>query len=219
MGKVAGLSAWRWVFIIEGIITAGIGILTSIILIDFPDRATRPTIFFKKGFLTPEEASIVLARIERDRSDAVPEPFNRRNIMRALADWKMWQFPFLLFCNNLTVYSFSYFLPIILHDSMGYSAKMTYLLHIPPYMSAAIWMFTVGYLNDRLQVRGPTIIIQSVIITIGVTVMAFAENPGARYFGVFLALGGANSNIPTIYGYQHNNLSELSLPNQLDLYN
>jgi len=41
----------------------------------------------------------VLARVERDRADAVPEPFTARNIAKALSDWKMWQFPFLLFCN------------------------------------------------------------------------------------------------------------------------
>ncbi|OAG04596.1 MFS general substrate transporter [Paraphaeosphaeria sporulosa] len=207
IGRVGGLAAWRWIFIIEGIISAAIGILAGFILIDFPDRATRPGIFSKKGFLTPEEAAIVLARVERDRADAVPEPLNRRNVSRALQDWKMWQFPFLLFCNNLTVYSFSYFLPIILHDSMGYSTKMTYFLTIPPYVCAAIWMFAIGCLNDRLKVRGPTIIAQSLIITLGICIMAFASNAGARYFGVFLAVGGTNSNIPTIYGYQHNNLT------------
>lgn len=105
-----------WLILLqEGIISAAIGVVAAIILIDFPDRgkpvpnvgklgliselATRPGLFLKKGFLTPEEAAIILARVERDRADAVPEPFTMRNILRALSDWKMWQFPFLLFCN------------------------------------------------------------------------------------------------------------------------
>jgi MFS family permease len=211
IGPVGGLHPWRWIFIIEGIISAAIGVLAGIILIDFPDRAARPGVFFKRGFLTPEEAAIILARVERDRADAVPEPLNFHNIVQALSDWKMWQFPLLLFCNNLTVYSFSYFLPLILHGSMGYSIKMTYFLHIPPYVCAAFWMFAVGYLNDHLKVRGPTIIVQSLVIILGICTMAFASNAGARYFGVFLAVGGTNSNIPTIYGYQHNNLSKFTI--------
>jgi MFS family permease len=209
IGSHQGLQAWRWIFIIEGIISAVIGIVAAVILIDFPDRATRPGLFLKKGFLTPDEAAIVLARVERDRADAVPEAFTSRNILRALSDWKMWQFPFLLFCNNLTVYSFSYFLPIILKESMHYSAKMTYILHVPPYVLAACWMFGAGVLNDHVKMRGPTLVVQSLIIIAGASVMAFAENPGVRYFGVFLAVGGTNSNIPTIYSYQHNNISKL----------
>ena len=94
---------------------------------------------------------------------------------------------------------------------MGYSIKMTYFLHIPPYVCAAFWMFAAGYLNDHLKVRGPTIIVQSLVIILGICLMAFASNAGARYFGVFLAVGGTNSNIPTIYGYQHNNLSKFSI--------
>ncbi|KAF2187325.1 MFS general substrate transporter [Zopfia rhizophila CBS 207.26] len=207
MGTHRGLHAWRWIFIIEGIVSAAIGVLATIILIDFPDRAARPGMFMKKSFLTPEEAAIVLARVERDRADAVPEPFTARNILRALRDWKMWQFPFLLFCNNLTVYSFSYFLPIILQGSMHYSAKMTYILNVPPYVFAAFWMFGAGFLNDRVKMRGPTLVTQALIIIMGTSLMAFAKNPGARYFGVFIAVGGTNSNIPTIYGYQHNNIT------------
>jgi MFS family permease len=69
-------------------------------------------------------------------------------------------------------------------------------------------MFAAGYLSDHFKMRGPTLITQSLIIITGATVMAFAGNPGVRYFGVFLAVGGTNSNIPTIYGYQHNNISK-----------
>jgi hypothetical protein len=68
-------------------------------------------------------------------------------------------------------------------------------------------MFGAGWLNDRVKMRGPTLAAQALIIIIGATVMAFASNPGARYFGVFLAVGGTNSNIPTIYAYQANNIS------------
>lgn len=49
-------------------------------------------------------------------------------------------------------------------------------------------MFAIVCLNDRLKVRGPTIIAQWLVITLGICVMAFASNAGARYFGVFLAV-------------------------------
>jgi len=55
------------------------------------------------------------------------------------------------------------------------------------------WMFGAGWLNDRVKMRGPTLVAQALIIITGASVMAFASNPGARYFGVFLAVGGTNS--------------------------
>ncbi|ORX90761.1 hypothetical protein BCR34DRAFT_301514 [Clohesyomyces aquaticus] len=68
-------------------------------------------------------------------------------------------------------------------------------------------MFGAGFLNDKIQMRGPTLVGQSLVIIMGACLMAFATNPAARYFGVFVAVGGTNSNIPTIYGYQHNNIT------------
>lgn len=68
-------------------------------------------------------------------------------------------------------------------------------------------MYGVAILMDKVRMRGPALVVQSLLSIIGASVMAFAENPGARYFGVFLAVGATNSNIPTIYGYQHNNIS------------
>lgn len=40
MRGLAGLNGWRWIFIIEGILTVVIGIVGYWLLVDFPD-ATR----------------------------------------------------------------------------------------------------------------------------------------------------------------------------------
>lgn len=73
--------------------------MAGLTLVDFPDRAARPGLFSKKGFLTVDEASIMLARIERDRSDAVPDKLTVKRIIHHLRDWKLWEFAFLLMCN------------------------------------------------------------------------------------------------------------------------
>lgn len=90
MKGVGGLNGWRWIFIIvshhsnssvvpaphrfqEGIITAVLGCVGYVAIVDFPDRATQPGLLIKKSFLTPEEAQLVLNRIDRDRGDAEVE--------------------------------------------------------------------------------------------------------------------------------------------------
>jgi MFS family permease len=60
MQGASGLSAWRWLFIIEGAITVFIAFLASFVLPDYPGT-TR--------WLTPEEKIITLRRLELDAGD------------------------------------------------------------------------------------------------------------------------------------------------------
>ncbi len=46
MDGIQGHSGWRWIFILEGLLTMVVGILTAFLLIDFPEDA---------AWLTPEE--------------------------------------------------------------------------------------------------------------------------------------------------------------------
>ena len=54
MDGIQGHSGWRWIFIIEGLLTVVVGILTDFLLIDFPEDA---------GWLTPEERQYIQARL------------------------------------------------------------------------------------------------------------------------------------------------------------
>lgn len=45
---------------------------------------------------------------------------------------------------------------------------------------------------------------------IGVAIMAWGGKVGVRYFGCFLAIGGAQANVPSILAYQANNIRSQS---------
>lgn len=57
MDGTRGLRAWRWLFIIEGVITIGIAIVSFFILPNFP-RTT--------SWLTEEERALAVWRLEED---------------------------------------------------------------------------------------------------------------------------------------------------------
>ncbi|KFZ15703.1 hypothetical protein V502_05446 [Pseudogymnoascus sp. VKM F-4520 (FW-2644)] len=99
MKGVGGLNGWRWIFILEGIITCVVAIIGFLLLIDFPDKASQPGLIRKSGFLTTREASIILARIQRDRGDAIAEKLTLWRQLRHLSDWKVWEMAILLLCN------------------------------------------------------------------------------------------------------------------------
>jgi MFS family permease len=82
-----GLEGWRWIFILEGVITGVIGILALIFLVDFPDRAHKSW-----RFLTEKECAFIVRRINRDRSDGDSEPFSLKRFMKPALDLKIWGF-------------------------------------------------------------------------------------------------------------------------------
>jgi len=88
---------------------------------------------------------------------------------------------------------------------MGFSVAEAECLIAPPYVLAALWMFGCAWYGDKWHIRAPFIIVNAFMGIIGLCLLGFAKNNGARYFGVFLAVTSANSNVPCILTYQANN--------------
>ncbi|CAO2658460.1 Nn.00g061830.m01.CDS01 [Neocucurbitaria sp. VM-36] len=203
---LGGLNGWQWIFAIEGVITVLLGIMGYVTIIDFPDKASKPSPITRRPFLTVDEAGLILARIQRDRGDAVVDQLTWKTIRFHLRDWKIWEFAWLYFLNNVVAYSWGYFLPIILRNDMEYSVAMSQIMSFPPYVLAAAWMFATAWVADRYRKRGLIIIFNCSWAIIGVCMMAFLDNPRARYAGVFLGVSGANANVPSLLSYMHNNI-------------
>ncbi|KAL3454967.1 major facilitator superfamily domain-containing protein [Aspergillus heterothallicus] len=201
MAPLQGLGGWQWIFIMQGVLTFIVGILCMIFVVDFPDKGHNAW-----GFLNERECAFILRRLNRDRADANPEPFNIIKFLRPALDPKIWGFALIFFCLTTVSYAIAYFLPIILHDNMGFSIAASQCLVAPPYVLAGILMVSTAWVGDRYRMRAPVLIFNSLITLIGLPVMGFASNSGVRYFGVFLTTAGANANIPCSMAYQANNI-------------
>ena len=93
-----------------------------------------------------------------------------------------------------------------LRDGMGFSLAASQCLVAPPYVAAAIVMFTQAYFADKWHLRGPTVVLNAILGLIGLPLLGFTKNNGVRYFGVFLATICANANVPAVLTYQANNI-------------
>jgi hypothetical protein len=109
-------------------------------------------------------------------------------------------------CLTTNTYAMAYFGPLILTDSMGFSVGATQCLTFPPWVFAGIIMFTTSWLSDKYHMRAPIIVFNTLISIIGIPIMGFATNSGARYFGAFLTVAGANANVPAAMAWQANNI-------------
>lgn len=145
-------------FIIEGLITVALGLISVFIIVPFPDKATMKGLFGRKPFLSARQASIVMARLEKDRGDAVSDEMTMRNVLRYICDWKVLEWAWLYLIAATVSYSFSLFLPIILQNDLGYSTVQAQVLSFPPYAVAAPWMLITAWIGDRYRKRGHLII-------------------------------------------------------------
>ncbi|UPX20089.1 uncharacterized protein EKO05_0010334 [Ascochyta rabiei] len=105
---------------------------------------------------------------------------------------------------TVPIYTFNYFTPAI-PVGMGYSAGIANALSTPPAIVAMIAAFGFAWIGDRYQDRAPIIAVQSVICLIGLMLVAYAQNNGVCYFGVFLGIMGSQGNVPAILTYQASN--------------
>jgi len=201
MDGIRGYRGWRWIFIIEGILTCIIAFIGFFTLVDFPDNAQR-----HKRFLNPREIKWALARINVDRADAVAEPFSLKKFLRPALEAKTWAFGLIFGMSTTVTYSLAYFLPVILNQGLGYSVGASQCLVAPPYAAAGIWMYISAWVGDKYRIRGPLVAFNAILAIVGVCVLGFVHNLGARYFGVFLCCIGSNANVPTALTYQANNI-------------
>ncbi|KAL4919206.1 major facilitator superfamily domain-containing protein [Aspergillus aurantiobrunneus] len=201
MTPLQGLNGWQWIFIMQGVLTFIIGILCMVFVVDFPDKG-----FNTWGFLNERECAFILRRLDKDRSDANPEPFSLVKFLRPALDLKIWAFAFIFFALTTLSYGIAYFLPIILRDNMGFSVAASQCLIAPPFALAGILMVTTSWIGDKYRMRAPILVFNSLITLVGLPIMGFAESSAVRFFGVFLTTAGANANIPACMAYQANNI-------------
>jgi len=201
MEDVGGIRGWRWIFIMEGLLTVVIATISYFTILDFPDRA-----HLKSSFLTRSECELVMRHIDADRSDADKEPWDFKKWLASGADPLIYGYALIFFGLTAITYAVAYFLPIILRNQMNFSMAASQCLIAPPYFVAACWMYLTAWLSDKYRIRGPIMIGNSLIGTIGLCLMGFVDNAGVAYFGVFLICCGFNTNIPACMTYQSNNI-------------
>ncbi|KAI0603115.1 permease of the major facilitator superfamily [Biscogniauxia sp. FL1348] len=197
-----GIAGWRYMFLVQGIISMVIGCVTYFWIVDFPENAHRSF-----WFLNDEEQKLAVARINADRKDVEPDTFTWGKVFVHAKDPKIYGFACMFFLLNLVSTSLSYFLPIILQSGMGFSENQSILLSAPPYYYAVIPVLLSSFVGDKYRLRGPVIIFNCLCLIVGFCMLGFAKQVTVRYVGTYLATGAYVSNWAALSTYQANNVA------------
>ena len=142
MQGVLGLSAWRWLFIVEGSATILVALWSSTVLPDFPETQ-------QPGWLSEQEIRLAVLRMDEDSdsSASVAELQTQSESLKsgfwmAISDSNVLLLT-LAQGGHIVSTSFSVYFPT-LAASLGYDRTTALLLCAPPYLTAAVFAFFVS---------------------------------------------------------------------------
>jgi hypothetical protein len=73
----------------QGLLTIVVGLIGSLTIADFPEKAANKAKSLALPFLNQKEAEFVVARIQQDRHDAIALPFDVKHYLKCAADLKI----------------------------------------------------------------------------------------------------------------------------------
>ncbi|KAK7741275.1 hypothetical protein SLS63_000828 [Diaporthe eres] len=211
MDGVGGYEGWRWIFIIEGLMTIVIGIITVFFLIDLPSTSTR--------WLSPDELRFLEVQrklkqggLNADGSDVEGGElgFQWYQLRMVLTDWKNCLLAFCLACQAVGFYGVKFNLPT-LTKSMGFTSTHAQLLSVPPYILAAIACVLIPHLSDRYGARAAFIVPSFFAMALGfAVVMSFegdlhGSHVAPAYVMMCIAIMGLFSACPMLLTWGTNN--------------
>ena len=93
MAGIGGYNGWRWIFIVEGLATVVIAVISKFFVVDWPETSK---------FLNTEERQLLLRRLEDDGGEAKMDRLDSKARRRAFGDWKVYvgYITFLLLLNT-----------------------------------------------------------------------------------------------------------------------
>ncbi|KAK0614839.1 putative pantothenate transporter [Bombardia bombarda] len=180
-----GRPAWRWLFLIEGVVSVGAGVVMVFVLPPAPEN-------IKRGF-TKAEREIALRRT-KEAYNVPHTTIHLKQLLAVLKDKKILFYCLLNGCTSISSTAWSQFLPVILHNA-GYTQTETQVLTIPVYVVSGVVTIAIGYLSDRFHMRGSPLIASYLIAVAGWIMLLATRDMRTAYAGTFLIGMGSQTTV------------------------
>ncbi|KAK5653100.1 hypothetical protein OQA88_9198 [Cercophora sp. LCS_1] len=199
MDGVRGYKGWRWVFILEGLLTVVVGLVFFLGFPGFLEDAK---------WLTEEERSYLKAKLQADQGNSAAEKqITLRDVAKVVSDYKVWIGGVAYFALIVPAYGYAFFSPTIL-STYKYSPIETQLRSVPPYAAAFVLSMIVATVSDFVRHRFLFVVGGLAIALSGlVTLFEVHDHVNTQYGGLFLTAMGLYSAMPVVIGWFNMNLA------------
>ncbi|KAL4861964.1 hypothetical protein BDV12DRAFT_203473 [Aspergillus spectabilis] len=152
MRGVAGRAGWRWLFLIEALISLVIGVLSFLFLVPGPTQTK--TWWNKQGYFSEREEKIIVNRVLRD-DPSKGDMHNRQALSlgmlwRSLKDYDLWPIYAIGLLFEIPTAPPKSYLSLSL-KAIGFSTFETTLLGIPVTVFAALNLLVITAITERFH--------------------------------------------------------------------
>ncbi|KAB8278698.1 major facilitator superfamily domain-containing protein [Aspergillus minisclerotigenes] len=206
MDGVGGYSGWRWIFLIEGLITVVLGVLTFFLLVDSPEISTK--------WLDQDEIRYLVIQEfikEGGKFKEEDKKTSWKDVGDMMRNWRIYLLSYIMLCQSACNYGTKFTLPTIT-EAMGFTGTNAQLMTVPPYIAGAISAVLFSKLSDRYYWRMPFVAAPLLLIVTGYAIIMglkgrLEANIGPGYFAIIVACMGIYPTYPATASWAMNNLA------------
>lgn len=198
INQARGLSAWRWLFIIEGAPSCLSALFVLFFLPDYPETVR---------WLSEDERALALGRLSVEGSKGMSNSDWWQDARATLADWRLWAHYAVYFGISAPFSSLSLFTPSIT-AGLGYEDLEAQLMTVPPYAVAYVVQVLVSWSADYFEARALHSAASAAVGACGFLASAVlpADAYSHRYGCLIVAAAGAFACIPPLLGWLSSNI-------------
>ncbi|KAI0390244.1 MFS general substrate transporter [Xylariaceae sp. FL0594] len=174
---VAGYKGWRWIFIIEGLLTVVVAFIFFFTFPSFPEESK---------WLNNEERNFIKARLRADQGhNGAERKITFRDVLTVMKDHKIWLGGLMYLGMIVPAYSYAFFAPTII-ATYKYSPIQTQLHSVTPWAASFVFSLVLATFSDWARHRA-----------------AFALAPLAISISALAALVSVHKNTTVEYAMLH----------------
>ncbi|GAB0138073.1 hypothetical protein EsDP_00006319 [Epichloe bromicola] len=198
MDQTRGVSAWRWLFLLEGLPSVISAPLVWLLLPDYPETAP---------WLSGEEKHLAARRLSEQGSRGNSTSLTWREAKSTLLEWHLWAHYCIYFGISAPFSSLSLFTPSIT-AGLGFENLKAQLMTVPPYAVAYVVTLLVSWSADHHNARALHSALFSAIGAAGFIASAVLppHHYAQRYGCLIVAASGSFACIPPLLGWLSSNL-------------
>ncbi|KAI3335823.1 retrograde regulation protein 2 [Ustulina deusta] len=175
---ISNMSGWRWLYILEGLITVICAGLCVVLL---------PRDYETAYFLNDEQKALMRKRAEEmETYNGGSGHYTKKDVKEAAQDVKTWVHTVIQIAVVTVLYGFSTFLPIIIKDGFHFSTVQAQYLVIPVNLWGSLVYAIGAVLSDKYSARFLPLVICAPFGIAGYVILLCDVSSGVRYFATYL---------------------------------
>ncbi|KAM0787530.1 hypothetical protein ACM66B_003601 [Microbotryomycetes sp. NB124-2] len=201
MDGINGWRGWRYIFLLEGLLTVVVGAVSYFTLVDRPQTA--------KWLSEDERAWVIYRKATETSTTGVGENshISWRLVKLAFSDFQCWLGIAFYLSILVPLYSVGLFMPSLILSFGKFSRPHTQLMTIPVYFVACIWVVGTSILADKKKTRFPFLLTNQILVLAGGVLNIVPAPYPVKFVGLIFAAAGAYGGVPTMVSWLTGNLA------------